>query len=196
MKTRRFVTTLATAAGGIFAAVSFATATATADFTEVSIGPASGFAAPELLSESGMPPFDQSFLEQGSFYVTYTTDVASSSTAVDGQLSTTDSFGLINQDLVSTDNLTSEYPIHSVVDILNFGNGFENVYSDFAGTGVGGTDDIIDTLITPYGDVAIPVSFDAAALPAAATESAAATDWAAALDADWTTLVTDFSALF
>jgi hypothetical protein len=25
---------------------------------------------------------------------------------------------------------------------------------------------------------------------------AAATDWAAALDADWTTLVTDFSALF
>jgi hypothetical protein len=191
MNSRRSLHVSTAAAGGILAAMSFATVIASADTTDVTIGPV-GSPGPELLSESGMPPFDQSFLEQGSFYVTYTytNDVNSYSTAVDGQLSTTDSFGLINQDLVSTDNLTSTYPTHSVVDILNFGSGFENVYSDSAGTGVGGADDITDTLITPYGDVDIPVSFDAAALPAAAT------DWASALDADWTTVITDLGALF
>jgi hypothetical protein len=65
------------------------------------------------------------------------------------------------------------------------------------GLGTGGGNEITDTVVTPFGNFDIPTTFDAAALDFAAPAAAsAATDWTAALDADWTTLVTDFSALF
>jgi hypothetical protein len=52
-------------------------------------------------------------------------------------------------------------------------------------------------VFTPFGNFDIPTTFDAAALEfGAPAAGAAATDWPAALDADWTTLVTDFGALF
>jgi hypothetical protein len=188
MNSRRALYVLTTAIGGTFAAMSLTTATATADYTQVTIGSAG---SPELLSESGMPPFNQSFLEQGSFSITLSNSEGGSySTGLDGQLSTTESFGVINQDLVSTGDSADGYPVHSVFDITNFGGGFENYYTDLAGLGPNGAGDISDTFYTPFGHFDIPVTFDAAALPAAAT------DWTAALDADWTTLVTDFSALF
>ncbi|MBS9536075.1 hypothetical protein KIH27_21055 [Mycobacterium sp. M1] len=51
----------------------------------------------------------------------------------------------------------------SVYDVANFGNGYENVYTDIPGAD-GSANSITDTLVTPFGDVNIPTSFDAAAL--------------------------------
>jgi hypothetical protein len=194
MNTRRFMFALTAAAGGLLAALSFSTATARAD--DWSIGDPSeiGLPSPDLVSESGMPPFDQSFLEQGLFLVTnLSTDEGD---ATSGLLTTTDSFGTINQDFVSTDPLNTDIFNHSVIDIWNLGGGYENVYTDLVGLGTGGANQITDTVITPFGNFDIPTTFDAAALDFGAPTAAAATDWAAALDADWTTLAADFSALF
>jgi hypothetical protein len=139
-----------------------------------------------------MPPFYQSFLEQGDFEVTnHFGSGGSFGLGVVGQVSSTNSFGLINQDLVSTDTDLGNYPAHSVVDILSFGGGYENVYTDLTPAVAGATDSISDTFYTPFGSFDIPVAFDAAA-----AAPAAATDWVSALETDWTTLVTDFSALF
>jgi hypothetical protein len=193
MTIRRSMFALTAAAAGLLAALSFSTATARAD--DWTIGDAGdAFPSPDLVSESGMPPFDQSFLEHGLFEVT---DPSGAGQVTDGQLSTTDSFGTINLDFVSDDSLNSEVPNHSVIDIWNLGGGYENVYTDLAGLGTGGANEITDTVVTPFGNFDIPTTFDAAALDfGAPAVGAAATDWAAALDADWTTLVTDFSALF
>jgi hypothetical protein len=194
MNTHRFMFALTAAAAGFLACLSFSTATARADdWTISSAGDA--FPSPDLLSESGMPPFDQTFLQQGLFEVTNVTSGAAEVT--DGQLSTTDSFGTINEDFVSDDSLNADVFNHSVIDIWNLGGGYENIYTDLVGLGTGGTNEITDTVVTPFGNFDIPTTFDAAALDLGAPAvGAAATDWAAALDADWSTLVTDFSALF
>lgn len=58
-------------------------------------------------------------------------------------------------------------PIGSFFDTANYGHGFENVYSDVAATDAS-PQSITDTFVTPFGDVNVPTSFDAAgALPAA-----------------------------
>jgi hypothetical protein len=73
------------------------------------------------------------------------------------------------KDLVSVANPTDSFPTEgSVYDIANFGNGFENVYSDVAaapaqfanattdamsGTGTAATGTITDTFVTPFGNV-------------------------------------------
>lgn len=53
--------------------------------------------------------------------------------------------------------------VGTVYDVANFGNGFENIYTDIPGTD-GAANTITDTLITPFGDFNIPTDFDAAAL--------------------------------
>lgn len=55
-------------------------------------------------------------------------------------------------------------PVGSVFDTANFGNGFQNIYTDLVGEGANGTNLITDTFDTPFGDFVIPTSFDAAAL--------------------------------
>jgi hypothetical protein len=191
--THRFMFAFTTTAAGLLAALSFSIATARAD--EWTIGGAGDpFPSPTVVSESGMPPFDQSFLEQGLFEVT---DPSGAGAVTDGQLSTTNSFGTTNLDFVSDDSLSTEVPNHSVIDIWSLGGGYENVYTDLVGLGTGGANEITDTVVTPFGNFDIPTTFDAAAFDfGAPAVGAAATDWAAALDADWSTLLTDFSALF
>jgi hypothetical protein len=47
----------------------------------------------------------------------------------------------------------------SVIDTSTFGSGFENIYSDLAST-TPGTEVISDTLVTPIGDLTIPLHVD------------------------------------
>jgi hypothetical protein len=54
-------------------------------------------------------------------------------------------------------------PTGSLFDFTNFGNGFENQYSDIIGT-MGAPNTITDVFITPFGDFNIPTTFDAVAL--------------------------------
>lgn len=52
----------------------------------------------------------------------------------------------------------------SIFNTIDYGHGFENVYADILGAG--GTSTVTDTLVTPLGDVNLPVFFDAtSALP-------------------------------
>jgi hypothetical protein len=200
MNARPFALALTAVAGGLLAAMSVSSGIAGADVWSIETATDDGYDAPAVLSVSGMPPFDQTLIEQGYFGV-YDHDLG----VIDdnsGILTSTDSFGVINQDLV-VNSYNLDVPDHSVIDILNFGAGYENVYADLPGLGAGGTNLITDTVVTPFGNFDVPVTFDAAALDVAI--SGASVSWAelldpsgfaAALDADWTTFFTDLGGLF
>jgi hypothetical protein len=100
-------------------------------------------------------------------YTDTTTGVSGTFTA---DVSTaTDVFGDTNQELLVTsdDGSTDAPPVGSVFDTYTFGDGgFENIYSDLVGAGANGANEITDTLVTPFGDVTIPDTFDAAWIPA------------------------------
>lgn len=53
--------------------------------------------------------------------------------------------------------------VGTVYDVMNFGNGFQNIYTDIPGAD-GAANSITDTLVTPFGDFNIPTDFDAAGL--------------------------------
>jgi hypothetical protein len=48
-----------------------------------------------------------------------------------------------------------------VYDALNLSNGFENFYADIAPTTAGGPDTLMDTLVTPFGDIPLATDFHA-----------------------------------
>jgi len=188
---RRPLITLTTSAGGLLIALS-SSAIAGADVW--SIVDDSGAA---IVSESGMPPFYQSVLEQGTFDLHHPLGGGLTQAFLPtGLLSTTNVLGMTNEDLVVDDNDIPNLPDHSVVDVANFGGGFENIYADLVGLGTGGSNEITDTLVTPFGNFDIPTTFDAAefgttTLPSAALESASS-GFTTALEADWASLVALF----
>jgi hypothetical protein len=192
---RHFATAAAVAAGGLLTAMSSSFGTAAADVWTITDA---GGVPPEVISVSGMPPFDQTVLEQGTFGITHLFPNGGFSEFIpSGVLSVTQSFGFTNEDFVSNYSGYVVFPDHSVVAVMSLG-GYENIYVDLPGLGAGGANEITDTLVTPFGNFDIPITFDAVA-PAAAADWTALLDpsgFAAALDADWTTLVADFTALF
>jgi hypothetical protein len=196
MNTRRITLALGAAAGGLLAAAFLPLAVANADpvtdFTSDIIGRGPtpdvfGFAAipgsPEdVLTVSGLPPLFQ----QVEGYQTL--DYFSPATATDPiatvntDVSTLTTPGFENTEYLVTGvdsdatkvadlvaNPTDSFPTDgSVYDIANFGNGFENVYSDVAaapaqfanattdalsGTGTAATGTITDTFVTPFGNI-------------------------------------------
>ncbi len=64
--------------------------------------------------------------------------------------------------LVTSSTDAALLPQGSEFEIVNFGYGFESFYSDIASATPGG-DTIMETLVTPFGDISLPPSFDAAA---------------------------------
>lgn len=68
---RRPLVVLAAAAAGLLAAVSFSTAIANAEVWSIANGGDDGLGdpAPSVVSVSGMPPFDQTLVEQGEFLI-------------------------------------------------------------------------------------------------------------------------------
>ena len=200
MRTHRVAFALTAAAGGLLAALSFSTASASADVDALQwiIEPSYD---DTIVSTGGMAPFDQSIVESGGFAFGIINPGGSSYEYEEtGQLiNYTDIFGFHNEDFVISEG-NELFPVlttGSVIDEMSFGSGFENVYIDDVGTGVDGQNVITDTLYTPFGDFNLPITVDEA-IPAepGAAEVIDPSGFLAALDADWTTLVTDFSALF
>jgi len=72
-------------------------------------------------------------------------------------------FGDTTQEqIVVAQDLTGNAPAAgSVFEDYNYGNGLEQIYSDVAGAGAGGTNEITDTYVTPFGDFSFPDSYDA-----------------------------------
>lgn len=193
-KTHRLVP--AVAAAGLLATAFLSAAFAGADVTTYDIVPDPTDGPSEITAIGGIPPFDQTITYTGFFTV--------DNAGANGEATYyTDMFGLDNVDFQ-----TGNSHLPTFIDELKFGSGFENVYTDSVGTGPDGANSISDTLITPFGEFNIPTTFDAATVldlgnftPLAGSSAASLletdfTSFAAALDADWTTLVTDFSALF
>jgi hypothetical protein len=188
-RVRRPLLAVTTAFGGIITALSLSSATASAD--AYSIGPAPSIydlPAPEVISISGMPPFDLTATEAGWFgIVNHLPDGGTLTDVVNGVLNETQSFGFTNQLLVVDGVTNPVVPANSVIDLTNFG-GYENVYIDAVGQGAQGSNDISDTLVTPFGEVDIPTTFDASAFLSLSEPGAAA----AALDADWASFIALF----
>jgi hypothetical protein len=192
MNTRRITLALGAAAGGLLAAAYLPMAIANADGAVADVtsdiigrGPTPdvfGFAAipgsPEdVLTVSGLPPLFQQVEGYQTFdYVTpsgedetLSADVSTLTTPgfenTEYLVTGVDSEATKVADLVA--NPTDSFPTDgSVYDIANFGNGFENVYSDVAaepirnlatdsltGIGTAAPGTITDTFVTPFGNI-------------------------------------------
>jgi hypothetical protein len=187
MKTRRITLGLSAVGGGLLAAAFLPLAVANADTTDIT-GPTPitdvfGFSpdSPEtVLTVSGLPPLFQQVEGYQTFdYVTpsgddetLSADVSTLTTPgfenTEYLITGVDSEATKVADLVA--NPTDSFPTDgSVYDIANFGNGFENVYSDVApeqatkvadattdsltGIGTTATGTITDTFVTPFGNI-------------------------------------------
>jgi hypothetical protein len=192
MNIRRLIPGLTATAGGLLATAFLSSAFAHADVITYDIIPDPEDGPSQLSAVGGFPPFDETVSYTGLFAVN---EIG----AVGNATYYSDVFGVHNV-LLQFDSHTDPNALAGVIDQTTFGSGWENVYTDFHGAGFFGTDGITDNLITPFGDFNIPTTFDAlATFPAPVSFAAVDTDFGSfvtALDADWTTLVTDFSALF
>jgi hypothetical protein len=105
---------------------------------------------------NGLPPIDvdvqgtQTFDVDGSSSDTFTADVTN----------TLDPLGISTETVLVTSSSDPDAPVGSVIETVSLGAGFENIYSDLPST-TPGADVISDTLVTPFGDIALPASFDA-----------------------------------
>lgn len=174
MNTRRVSLAVAAASGGLLTATLLTTAVAVADDYEVLPGS-------EVFPESqvGMAPSFDAISGLQVFDEIDTTTSTSTNYDVVGQYaaqvseiylgSTSAPFNeeavvLAAQGSTGGSAADGDVPqVTSVLDVTNFGGGFENVYSDLALEGTAGTNVITDTFDTPFGDFNIPTDYDATA---------------------------------
>jgi hypothetical protein len=110
---------------------------------------------------NGLPPINvgvqgtQDFgFTDGGQSGSFTADVTNTLDALDNSTETI---------LVTSSSNADALPVGSVFETVTWGDtGFGNIYSDIASTAAGG-DIISDTLVTPFGDFTVPMSFDGAA---------------------------------
>lgn len=108
---------------------------------------------------NGLPPVDVGV--QGTQDFDYTDSPSSGNFTAD-VTSTLDEFNDSTETILVTSSSGSDLPAGSEFEIVNFGNGFESIYSDIASTTAGG-DTITDTFVTPFGDIPLTPAFDASA---------------------------------
>ncbi|HEY1840466.1 MAG TPA: hypothetical protein VGG53_09620 [Mycobacterium sp.] len=109
---------------------------------------------------NGLPPVDvgvqgvQDFsFTDGATTGTFTADVTNT---LDQFVDSTETI------LVTSSSDPAVLPAGSEFEVVNFGSGFESIYSDIASSTSGGNT-ILETLVTPFGDIPLPPAFDAAA---------------------------------
>ncbi len=109
---------------------------------------------------NGLPPVDVGV--QGGQDFNFTDGATTGSFTAD-VTNTLDEFNDSTETILVTSSTDSALlPAGSEFEIVNFGYGFESVYSDIA-SATAGHDVIAETLVTPLGDISLPPSFDAAA---------------------------------
>ncbi len=109
---------------------------------------------------NGLPPVDVGV--QGGQDFNFTDGAAAGSFTAD-VTNTLDEFNDSTETILVTSSTDAAVlPPGSEFEIVNFGYGFESFYSDIASPIPGG-DTIMETLVTPFGDITLPPPFDAAA---------------------------------
>jgi hypothetical protein len=118
--------------------------------------------AEELTGINGLPSADVAIQGTQEFDIgngSFDADVTTTGTTVYDEstetiLVTSDTSGTVG-------TAAGDVPaVGSVIDVANFGSGYETVYSDLISST--GASVISETFVTPFGDVAIPTTFDAA----------------------------------
>jgi hypothetical protein len=141
-----------------FDAVSYESDDATIPLDGYNITPT----GPETLTGvNGLPPADVAIQGTQTFDIgngSFDADVTTTGTNVYDE--TTETL-LVTQDVSGpVGTAAGDVPaVGSVIDVANYGFGFETVYSDLISST--GTSVITDTAVTPFGDFAIPTTFDA-----------------------------------
>jgi hypothetical protein len=110
---------------------------------------------------NGLPPVDVGVQGGQEFDLLSSTGTTLGAFDAD-ETKTMDLFGDVTQTLLVTqDESGDSLPVGSVIETVSLGSGYENIYTDIASTAAGG-DVYTDTLVTPFGDVSVPVTFDLA----------------------------------
>jgi hypothetical protein len=108
---------------------------------------------------NGLPPVDIG-VQGGQEFDVLSSSGTTLATFDADETKTLDLFGDVTQTLLVTSG-DEAMPTGSVIETVSLGSGFENIYTDMASTAAGG-DMYTDTLVTPFGDVTIPVTYDLA----------------------------------
>jgi hypothetical protein len=117
---------------------------------------------PETLTGiNGLPPADVAIQGTQEFDIgngSFDADVTTTGTSVYAESTETI---LVTQDLSGTvGTAAGDVPaVGSVIDVANYGSGYETVYTDLISST--GASVISDISVTPFGDFAIPTTFDA-----------------------------------
>jgi hypothetical protein len=122
-----------------------------------------------LTGINGLPPADVSIQGDQLFDLDNAAGTVLGTFDAD-ETTTLDMYGNTTQTLLVTSDVTGTSgtavgevpPVGSVIVTDTLGSGFENIYTDLAST-TPGADVFSDTLVTPFGDLAIPVTSDLAA---------------------------------
>jgi len=119
----------------------------------------------DVTAISGIPPVAVAFQGSQEFETAAGTFDASTTTTSDIIGNSTEAILVTSASGVTGTAAGDVPPVGSVFNVLDTGfTGYDNVYSDIPSTTPGGADIITDTLVTPFGDFAIPNSFDASAV--------------------------------
>jgi hypothetical protein len=103
---------------------------------------------------NGLPPVDVGI--QGGQDFTFT-DGATTGTFTADVTNTLDEFNDSTETiLVTSSSDAANLPVGSEFEIVNLGYGFESIYSDIVGSTA------TETLVTPFGDISVPPSFEMA----------------------------------
>jgi hypothetical protein len=108
---------------------------------------------------NGLPPVHVGVQGQQEFDLLSGHDVLGTFDA--DETKTMDLFGDVTQTLLVTSG-NETMPTGSVIETVSLGGGFENIYTDLASTTAGG-DTFSEFLVTPFGDISMPVTSDLAA---------------------------------
>ena len=109
----------------------------------------------------GLPPADVAIQGTQAFDFgsgSFDADVTTTGTSVYAE--TTETILVTSDTSGTVGTAAGDVPaVGSVIDVANYGSGFETVYSDLISST--GANVISETFVTPFGDFAIPTSFDA-----------------------------------
>ena len=169
MVRRRIAHSLGAAVGGLLGAVFLPTAVAFADSYDIIPDPSSTEEITGFFGEPATPPAVAGSIQGQQVFEVYDTTTDQTVGTFDADESTNPSlYGAANELLLVTKDLSGTAgtatgdtpPVGSEIDIANWGDGYETIYSDLASPN---GDVITGTLTTPSGTESIPADFDVAA---------------------------------
>jgi hypothetical protein len=166
---RRITHSLSAAVGGLLAAVCLPTVVAFADSYEIISDPSSTEEITGFFGEPATPPAVTESIQGQQVFEVYDTTTDQTVGTFDADESTNPSlYGAANDLLLVTKDLSGTAgtatgdtpPVGSVIDIANYGGGYETIYSALASPN---GDVVTDSWTNPLGAGSVPATYDVAA---------------------------------